>query len=238
MISKYWLILIILTTVAFFSVKASKLTVPAAIAGWFVGLLIFCGTGYAGVAMITVFFILATGATSWGMSVKQRLGLAEHNKGKRTAGQVIANAGVATTLSILAMFFDTKADLFVLMITAAIASATADTLSSEMGNIYGKNFYNIITFKKDTRGLNGVISIEGTIIGILGSAGIAAVYGCFFGISSRFLLIIIAGTIGNLSDSVFGATLERKGYLNNNQVNFINTAIAALFILFIVFRKY
>ncbi len=231
MLSNYWLILFILTSVAFISVKAEKLTLTAGITGWVVGLLVFTELGYTGVAMIAAFFVLGTGATSWRMSAKQKVGLAEKNKGRRTAGQVIANAGVAAILGILAMFYPAKVNLFRLMTAAAIASAAADTLSSELGNIYGKNFYNIITFKRDTRGLDGVVSIEGTFIGIAGSVIIAFVYVISFGFSMRFLWIILAGTLGNLSDSVLGATLERKGYLHNNEVNFLNTVVAALFVL-------
>lgn len=218
----------IISAVAFISVRAGKLTAGGAIAGWLVGLLVFLGAGHGGVAMVAAFFVSATGATSWRMSVKQKLGLAEKDKGRRTAGQVIANAGAAAIFGILMIFYPAKADLLRLMMAAAVASAATDTLSSELGNVYGRNFYNIITFKKDTRGLNGVISLEGTIIGIAGSIVIAAVHALFFGLTVHFLLIIIAATIGNLADSVLGATLERKGYLNNNAVNFLNTVIAAL----------
>ncbi|MEJ7682225.1 MAG: DUF92 domain-containing protein [Segetibacter sp.] len=195
----------------------------------------FAGAGYTGVGMIATFFVLGTGATSWGMSVKQKLGLAEKDKGRRTSGQVVANAGVAAILGLLGMLYPAKTGLFRFMMAASIASAAADTLSSECGNIYGKNFYNIITFKKDTRGLDGVVSIEGTFIGIAGSVIIAFVYVISFGYSMQFLWIILAGTLGNLSDSVLGATLERKGYLNNNEVNFLNTAVAALFALFLFY---
>jgi uncharacterized membrane protein len=41
-------------------------------------------------------------------------------------------------------------------------------------------------------------------------------------------VVIISGTAGNLFDSVLGATLERKGYIKNNLVNFLNTVFAAL----------
>lgn len=229
--------MVILTSVAFISVKAKKLTLPAGVTGCIIGLLVFAGAGYAGVAMVATFFVLGTGATSWGMSIKQKLGLAEKEKGRRRAGQVVANAGLAAILGVLPIIFPAKADLFRVMMAAAIASATADTLSSEMGNIYGKFFYNIITFKKDTRGLDGVVSIEGTLIGIAGSTIIAFVYALGFGFNTSFLWVIVGGTVGNLSDSVLGATLERKRYLSNNEVNFLNTAVAALFALVLFYLQ-
>ncbi|WP_018614832.1 DUF92 domain-containing protein [Segetibacter koreensis] len=231
MLTDYWLIVVILTIVAFISIKAKKLTLAAGVTGWLTGLLVFAGTGYIGVGLIATFFVLGTAATSWGMNVKQKLGLAEKDKGRRTAGQVLANAGVAGILGLTSIFCPAQRALFTIMIAASIASATADTLSSELGNIYGKNFYNIISFKKDIRGLDGVISLEGTLIGVAGSAIIAAVYAIAFGFHIHFLWITVAGTLGNLSDSVLGATAERRGYLRNNEVNFLNTSIAALLVM-------
>ena len=85
-----------------------------------------------------------------------------------------------------------------------------------------------MTFKKDIRGLNGVISFKGTIIGIAGSSLIALIYSAGAGFTIHFLWIVIAGTIGNLTDSVLGATLERKHILNNDAVNFLNTLAGAI----------
>jgi uncharacterized protein (TIGR00297 family) len=210
------------------SVKANKLTVTASVTGGVIGLLIFIATGFTGLVMMATFFVLGTLATSWKLSVKQRLGLAETDKGRRVAGQVIANAGVAGLLALLIIMFPIYTKLFSVMIAASFASATADTLSSELGNVYGRKFYNVITFKKDTRGENGVVSLEGTIIGIIGSAVIAFIYAVVYSFDVNFLWIIGAGTIGNVTDSILGATLERKYILNNNAVNFSNTAIAAI----------
>jgi uncharacterized membrane protein len=41
------------------------------------------------------------------------------------------------------------------------------------------------------------------------------------------VLVITAGTAGNLSDSLLGALLERHKMLTNDAVNFIATAIGA-----------
>lgn len=233
MLSGYWLITCILITCAVASIWLGKLTAVAGVTGIIVGVCIFAGVGYTGIAMLAAFFILGTTATAWGIAEKQRKGLAEPNKGKRTAGQVLANAGIAAILGLLVFIVQQYKDVMVIMIAASFSSAAADTLSSELGNLYGRKFFNILTLKKDTRGLNGVVSLEGTMLGIVGSMFIAFIYSICYGLSHTFLLIVIAGTIGNLCDSLLGATLERKNYLNNNAVNFLNTAVAALFILIV-----
>jgi uncharacterized protein (TIGR00297 family) len=118
------------------------------------------------------------------------------------------------------------------MMAAAFASATADTLSSELGNVCGSRYYNILSFRKDMRGLNGVISLEGTLCGVAGSLLIALIFSAGFGWSIRVTAIItLAGTIGNIFDSLLGATFERRHWIGNDAVNFLNTAIAALSVL-------
>ncbi len=90
------------------------------------------------------------------------------------------------------------------MMAAAFSSAAADTLSSELGSIYGRQFYNILSFKKDQRGLDGVVSLEGTVLGVAGSFIIATVYSIGFGWDIGLLWIVIAGTIGNLGGFFIG----------------------------------
>jgi uncharacterized membrane protein len=48
--------------------------------------------------------------------------------------------GVAALLGLLIWLFP-KSPIISIMIAASLASATADTLSSELGNAYGTNFF-------------------------------------------------------------------------------------------------
>ncbi|WP_413667755.1 TIGR00297 family protein [Mucilaginibacter sp. Mucisp86] len=225
----YGLLTLILVAGVVYSISARKLTVIAALTGAAVAILVFAGAGFTGLAMMTTFFILGSAATSVQGETKKDLNADQ--KGGRTTGQVLANAGTAALCGVLILALPAHANILQLMMAASFASATADTLSSELGMVYGKRFFNIITLKPEVRGLDGVISVEGTLIGVIGSVIIAIVCAIGMGWTTNFICIIVAGTLGNLTDSVLGAVFERKGLINNNSVNFLNTLIAALFML-------
>lgn len=225
--SGIFLPIIIFSGIAY-SILAKKLTVLAALTGGVLAYVIFLSAGYTGLAMMTSFFIMGSAATSFGKHKKPSDG---ENKKGRNSLQVLANAGVPAIAAVVILFFPTLHHLLLPTIAAAFASATADTLSSELGVLYGKRFFNIITFKPDRCGMDGVISFEGTLIGVAGSCIIAVIDALGFGWNIHFLFIIIAGTVGNLTDSILGALLERKAIIGNNMVNFLNTLAAALVML-------
>jgi uncharacterized protein (TIGR00297 family) len=214
-----------------YSILAKKLTVFAAFTGAILACLIYFAAGYTGVAMMSTFFILGSAATSWQRHKKQYAATIAETKNGRTAMQVLANAGVAGMAAIVILFYPSLTYLMLPAMAAVFASATADTLSSELGMVYGKRFFNIISFKPDHCGMDGVISLEGTLIGILGSCIIAVIYALGYEWNMNFCFIVVAGTIGNLIDSILGATLERKGIIGNNTVNFLNTLAAVLVVL-------
>jgi uncharacterized protein (TIGR00297 family) len=224
---KYGLISLVLICGMVLAVVFRKLTVAGSFLGGIIGFLVYCGSAYTGIIMMAAFFVMATLATAWKGREKSLHHLNERDSGRRNAGQVMANAGIAGTAGLLAFLFPLHDLLFRLMIAAAFASAAADTVSSEVGNVYGKRYYNILTWKPDKRGANGVISVAGTIAGLAGSVIIAIIYCSGFGWSADFLWIIAAGTVGNFFDSVLGATVERRGYIGNDMVNFLNTLVAA-----------
>ncbi|RYY36829.1 MAG: DUF92 domain-containing protein [Sphingobacteriaceae bacterium] len=211
------------------AIIARKLTIPAALTGGVTGLLVFTGSGYTGIGIMATFFIVGSAATLFKKELKRKLNADEQHNGRRTAAQVLANSGVPAICGMLTLFVYPKYESTLsIMIAASLAAAMGDTLSSELGMVYGKRFFNILSFKREQPGLDGVISLEGTLIGVAGSAIIAAIYAIGFGWSGGVFVIIIAGTTGNLADSVFGAAFERKHYIGNNAVNFLNTLVAAL----------
>jgi len=217
------IVLLILLFGVIASIRLKKLTVPAGITGGVLGWLVFAGGGFTGLGMLAAFFILGTAATSF--RKKEKGGVAQTT---RTMGQVVANGGVAALAGLVALVFPVHRQLMDIVMAGSLASATADTLSSELGMVYGRRSYNILTWKPDTRGKDGVVSLEGTLIGIAGSSIIALLHATTNGSPADIGIIIFAGTMGNLTDSILGASLERKGYIGNDMVNFLNTLVAGV----------
>ena len=77
-------------------------------------------------------------------------------------------------------------------------------------------------------GTSGAMSLEGTAAGVAGAVllgGIGVITGL---VPATALLAIVAGaTVGSFVESLLGATLEGPGILNNDMLNFLNTAVAA-----------
>ena len=158
------------------SMLKKKLTTGAALTGGLLAMVIFWGAGFTGIALLAAFFILGVAATAWKLNTKIKEGIAEDKLGKRNTGQVFANAGAAAILAVLAKYDPGAAGILHLMIAGCFSASTADTLSSELGNVYGKRYYHMLSFAKMQRGANGAVSLAGTVAGITGSAVMASIY--------------------------------------------------------------
>jgi len=212
----------------FISILSGKMDVPGALVGGGIACLLFYGGGWPLLAILFAFFVLGVAATQYKKSYKKAFALAQENEGKRSVRHALANGGVGALYALVATQIDVYHLLFVAMSAACFASATADTLSSEMGNVLGRRYINILSLKEDKRGRDGVISLEGTLIGSLGSLWIGVIFFWGYGDFEYGMWVALAGIIGNTTDSILGATLQREDWMNNDQVNFASTLIAAL----------
>jgi uncharacterized protein (TIGR00297 family) len=186
--------------------------------------------------------LLAYFATKLGRAKKERLGTAESRKG-RAASQVAANLGVAAIMLsvhvqmwLLDFRWFSRGGIAPMPIfavgLAALAEAAADTVSSEIGQVLGGRPRMITTLRTVEPGTDGAISLAGTVAGI--AAGIIVALSGTLALGGDleiFWISSAAAVFGLLFDSLLGATLERRGWLNNDAVNFLSTASASAFAL-------
>jgi uncharacterized protein (TIGR00297 family) len=164
-------------------------------------------------------------ATRLGYGQKAALGLAERRDG-RNASQVLANLAVAAAASIA--FCITGVRAFLVAAAAGLAEAATDTVASEVGQYRESQARMITTWKHVPAGTDGGITIPGTIAGVAASLIVTtvAVIGRMIHASEAWIPIL-SGTAGMLIDSILGATLQRRGWLSNQSVNFFSTLAAA-----------
>jgi len=173
--------------------------------------------------ILLVVFAMTLAATRLHGSRKKQLRVAESENG-RSASQVMANLGIASLIMAIPAF-----GIWQILALAALAEAAADTASSEIGTAFRGRTVLITTGKAVAPGIDGGISLNGTLAAMLAAAIIAAC-GLIFGLttSAEAAVVTCAGTLGMLVDSILGATLERRGYLSNDLVNLMGTSSAVL----------
>ena len=180
---------------------------------------------------LALLFVLTWAATRFRRAKKEVSGVAEARTGRR-ASQVIANLGVAAlciTFSGIHHTHNYWACYFAAL--AALAEATADTLSSEIGQGIAGPAFLITNLRQVPPGTDGAISLAGTFAGIFGAAAVILVgfpRPFWRTTPMLFAAIFLAASAGLLFDSLLGAALERRGWLGNDLVNFLSTAFAAL----------
>jgi uncharacterized protein (TIGR00297 family) len=196
-----------------------------ALAGGLACFLLFAGAGPATFATLAALFLMTWGATRLGYRHKMALGLAERREG-RNAWQVLANLAVAAIGSVT--FSATGDRVWLIAALAALAEAATDTVASEIGQYSGPDARLITTWERVPTGTDGGVTLPGSIAGLAAGLVIAAV-ATVGGLlpQAQLWIPVTAGFGGMLIDSILGATLQRRRWINNEAVNFFATLAAA-----------
>lgn len=218
-----WAYVILLFILGFITYYRKSLDLFGSAVMIIMGIVIIFSAGTNWLLLIVLFLVMSLVATKYSKKYKMFLGEFE---GRRTSKNVISNGVVACFMAAFGGYYLPFVGGFI----GAIATATSDTLASEIG-VLDQHPRLITNLQKVDPGTNGAVSMLGTAVGIVGAAiiGIAAY---FLGIMSNPLVAvgvaIISGTVGCFMDSILGAVFENHGFLTNEHVNLIATVVGAL----------
>lgn len=194
-------------------------------AGGLACFLFFAGAGPTAFATLAALFLMTWVATRLGYRRKLALGLAERREG-RNAWQVLANLAVAALGSVV--FSATGNRVWLVAAVGALAEAATDTVASEIGQYRGPDPRLITTWERVPAGTDGGITMVGSVVGMVAGlviAAVAAVGGMI--LRTQLWIPVAVGFAGMMIDSLLGATLQRRGWISNQAVNFFSTLAAA-----------
>jgi uncharacterized protein (TIGR00297 family) len=203
--------------------------ISAMLSATLLGVVIIISSNYRWFFILLAFFLLGGIFTRYKYDYKLTHGIAEARGGVRGYKNVFSNSLAALSLAMSYKIFPAY-DLFLMSaFLGSIATATGDTLASEIGQTCKGKPRMITTFKKVHSGTDGGVSGLGELAAFLGAGAIALLSFLIIWNDFHLVLAVIAGGfIGTNIDSVLGATLQQKGYLSNNGVNLVATATGAI----------
>jgi uncharacterized protein (TIGR00297 family) len=202
--------------------------VAGAIVGTLLGTTIWAFAGWQGFLLLFAFFVLGTVATKLGYARKAAAGIAQEKGGRRGPGNALSKTSVPAAAAIFAATTD-RPTLFLLALAGAFATAAFDTVSSEFGKAFGRRTFLVTTLRPVPRGTDGAVSLEGTLAGVLAATSVGALG--FVGDLypwSGIAVVVAAAFVATTLESVVGATLEKRGLLDNDAVNFLCSLAGAL----------
>ena len=190
-------------------------------------ILIVFTRGFFWFFIVLAFFIIGSVFTKFRYARKKEMGVAQNKSGRRGYKNAFANVGIGIVSCIL--FGITNEPVFAVTFLGSIATATADTLASEIGVVTGKNPRMITTMKRCLPGENGGVTLAGELACIGGSL-IISLLGFALGIvpAAGALAACIAGFIGTNIDSLIGAVFENRKVFGNAGTNLLATLFGGL----------
>jgi uncharacterized protein (TIGR00297 family) len=218
-----------------------SVNISGAIGGWFLGAILILCAGWPLYVSLLAFFVIGSAATKLGYSRKARMGLSQEEGGRRGFSHAFSNVGVAAICAIAVSRLVEVEQITVvyLMGIASLATAAADTTSSEIGQLIGRNAFLPLTARRVPVGTEGAVSVEGTVAGMLAglAVAVAGVTSFDYGLLPEWSkvggmgigLVAISAFLGSYLESIAGSwNRKRIRPVPNGALNFFNTAAGAL----------
>lgn len=192
--------------------QTKALSGSGGVGAFIIGTVIFGAGGLKWITPLVVFFVLSSLISKTGKGKSKSLKALQWNnyqKGtRRDLVQVLANGGIATIIAVINFY--SPANWLFIMYLGAIAAATADTWATEIGFFSTNKPRHILTFKSVPKGASGGVSLLGTFGSLIGAA-LIGLSGLIFGLDMQFvILIVLAGFLGSLVDSLLGGSVQSR----------------------------
>lgn len=214
-----------------FAYKAGIADISALLSAALLGVLIIGFGDFFWFILLLMFFILGGVFTKYKYKYKESIGIAQSEGGIRSYENVFSNSTAALCLAIAYGIYPEYSSLIIFAYLGTVATATGDTLASEIGTTSKAKPRIITTLKSTEPGTDGAISVLGEIAALFGSMCIGLL-AYFFGMVDNLLLALMVssagGFIGTNIDSLIGATIQKKRLLSNSGVNFVATFAGAI----------
>ncbi|MDU9376922.1 hypothetical protein McpSp1_15590 [Methanocorpusculaceae archaeon Sp1] len=212
---------------AYFAYRAKTVDASGVFAAVLFGIILITFAGVPWFLIVISFFILGSFFTKYRYAEKVFLGVEQGKSGRRGYMNAFANALVGVAGAIL--FGITGNEVFIALFLGCIATATADTLASEIG-VTGGTPYMITTLKPVPAGTNGGVTVLGELACLLGAVIICGL-AFLLEVAPWYICVIgvIAGFVGTNVDSLIGALIENKGVIGNSGTNLLATLSGGLF---------
>jgi uncharacterized protein (TIGR00297 family) len=233
------MVLVLCAALSVISYRLKLLTVSGSVASFAIGMVIGLFGSINWLIVLIAFALMGFAVTRYRLELKTRKGLQEGKKGERTYRNVLANGLIPACVAVLAWTFSaqngTAASLVYL---TAVSVAASDTIASELGVLSSRTRL-ITSFQPVATGTDGGVSTYGTAWAFVGAL-VASLVGWLVILNSHpmnftVLVPVIFGFIGCNVDSVIGATLERRGYVDKLGTNISSMAIATVAAFLVVF---
>ena len=206
---------------------ARTVSLSGTLVGSVLGIVVFVCAGWQGWTLLLATFAIAVVTSRLGLARKRALKIEEAHGGRRGPGNAIANTGIAAVAALLSVLSYAHGQALVAFV-AALTAGGSDTVASEIGKAWGRRTLLVTNMRPVAAGTPGAMSLEGTLAGVIGALLLAAAGAGLGLVEWTIVPAIVAGaTIGALIESILAAMLERRGVVNNDVLNFVNTAAAA-----------